>query len=301
VAASILWVFVDGLGLARAPLRPAGPTPGLDARLGGSALVEGELAAGRPSQRFALDATLGVEGLPGTATGQATLVTGQNAARAMGRHMQAFPGPRLRAWMDSVGSVFSRAAARGAHTALITSYPAEARETALRYAARTGGARLRDAAAADAPPLYPNLGLRLSRADAHDAAAAEDAAALAASLARPYDLSVVETDVCDRAGHLREGREAATWRALGHVDRFLEALGAELGRDDLLVVASDHGNVEDPTTRGHTRHRVPVLALPPGPADPWCGPDLAGDLTAFAPWLEDLVVRVQGGRYGWRV
>ena len=42
-----------------------------------------------------LDATLGVPGLPQSATGQTTLLTGVNAARLMGRHVQGLPGPTL--------------------------------------------------------------------------------------------------------------------------------------------------------------------------------------------------------------
>lgn len=295
MAASILWVFVDGLGLT-APEVAAAPSPGLDARLGGPALVDLPLPLGGPCRRFALDATLGVDGLPGTATGQATLVTGANAAAAMGRHMQAYPGPRLRAWMDAVGSLFARSAARGVRSALLTSYPVEARETALRYAARTGGARLAGEGS-PGPPLYPNLGLgpAASQRASADGAAAEGAALLAARLARPYDLCVVETDVCDRAGHLREGREAATRRALAHVDRFLDALRRALGPDDLVVVASDHGNAEDPTSRGHSRGRVPVFALQATAAGPWTGPELDGDLTRFGPWLEALLAGGWGG------
>ena len=55
MAASILWVFVDGLGLT-APEVAAAPSPGLDARLGGPALVDLPLPLGGPCRRFALDA-----------------------------------------------------------------------------------------------------------------------------------------------------------------------------------------------------------------------------------------------------
>lgn len=293
-AAAVVWVFVDGLGLAAPPLAPAGASPGLDARLGGRALLDAPLGPAPLGRRYALDATLGVEGLPGTATGQASLVTGDNAPRAMGRHMQAYPGPRLRAWIDAAGSVFSRTAERGLCAALLTTYPASAPETVLRYAARTGGAAL--AGARDGPdePLFPNLGLRpFDRAGPDDARVAARAATLAARLARPYDLSVVETDLCDRAGHLREGRESAVARALGFIDAFLVGLRAELGGHDLLVVASDHGNAEDARGRGHTRSRVPVFALAGRPGVDWGV--LEGDLTGFAPWLEGLVGRVRGG------
>jgi phosphopentomutase len=49
--------------------------------------------------------------------------------------------------------------------------------------------------------------------------------------------------------------------ALSRLDRFLRALLARLGPDDALVVASDHGNLEDLSTRNHTLAPVPVLGF----------------------------------------
>ena len=44
-----------------------------------------------------IDACLSVAGLPQSATGQTTLFTGINAPLYMGRHVEGFPGPSLRA------------------------------------------------------------------------------------------------------------------------------------------------------------------------------------------------------------
>jgi phosphopentomutase len=53
-------------------------------------------------------------------------------------------------------------------------------------------------------------------------------------------------------------------RALEDFDAWLPHLQARLGKDDLLVIAADHGC--DPSTPGtdHTREYVPVLAWRPG-------------------------------------
>src|SRR5215831_8556921 len=104
---STLLLFVDGVGVGRdepgvnpfavpeirhlAPLAGRGPADG---------------AAFRP-----LDATLGVAGLPQSATGQTTLFTGVNAARAMGRHHPGLPGPTLQAILRTE-SLFSKVVAR---------------------------------------------------------------------------------------------------------------------------------------------------------------------------------------------
>jgi 2,3-bisphosphoglycerate-independent phosphoglycerate mutase len=69
--------------------------------------------------------------------------------------------------------------------------------------------------------------------------------------------------------------------AFARLDAFLRAIVGALGPDDALVVASDHGNVEDLSTRNHTRAAVPVLGF--GRAAAHVGS--VGDLTHLAPLL----------------
>ena len=47
-----------------------------------------------------LDACLGVPGLPQSATGQATILSGKNAARRAGRHVSAIPDRRVRELLE---------------------------------------------------------------------------------------------------------------------------------------------------------------------------------------------------------
>jgi hypothetical protein len=81
-----LFVFVDGLGLGSEDpaLNPLADTTRFPC-------LGDLLRRARP-----LDATLGVSGLPQSATGQAALLTGLNAPALMGRHIEGFPPPRLR-------------------------------------------------------------------------------------------------------------------------------------------------------------------------------------------------------------
>jgi phosphopentomutase len=71
---------------------------------------------------------------------------------------------------------------------------------------------------------------------------------------------------------------------LGRLDAFLRALVTTLGPDDALLVASDHGNLEDLSHRNHTLAPVPVLGF--GRAAARVGE--VRDLTHLAPLLLDL-------------
>src|SRR5512134_200885 len=87
----LLLLFFDGIGVGRDD-----PEENPFAAIGARRL--GPLAGRAPGDGGgfrALDATLGVPGLPQSATGQTTLLTGANAARLAGHHLTGVPGPTL--------------------------------------------------------------------------------------------------------------------------------------------------------------------------------------------------------------
>jgi phosphopentomutase len=82
-----------------------------------------------------------------------------------------------------------------------------------------------------------------------------------ASLASGATLTAFGHYSTDGAGHEREMAPALA--ALERVDRFLGGILDSVAPDTLLIVASDHGNIED-VTAGHTRNPVLGLAVGPG-------------------------------------
>ena len=106
----ILFLFLDGVGLGKnaAGVNPfvAAKTPFLEYLLGGKLTEHLEMKDLSSLVFRALDARLGYEGLPQSATGQTTLLTGKNGAEIMGRHYGPYPGPTLKAVLDQ-GTLFS--------------------------------------------------------------------------------------------------------------------------------------------------------------------------------------------------
>ena len=108
-----IFIFVDGLGLA-----PASPDNPVNADVC-PFLCDLIARSSKP-----IDACLGVDGLPQSATGQATLFTGRNAAQYMGRHVEGFPGPTLRKFVEQ-DNVFLMLKAMGRRGRFADGYMAE--------------------------------------------------------------------------------------------------------------------------------------------------------------------------------
>ncbi len=298
---TVFFVFVDGVGAGA-------DDPGVNplARRAHllSRFADGTGAPLPAGGRAGLaDARLGVEGRPQSATGQTTILTGENAPRLLGRHLLGFPNAPLRALLEA-RSMFRALEAAGRRFVFANAYPvaylralglpaegepefrlegrrrARAAATTVAYAAGKGRFRTWADAREGAGLTHDITG---HRAREHGARlperAPEEAAAILRRVADGHDLALFEFFESDEAGHARDMARALD--ALDRLDRFLRALVATLAPDDALVVASDHGNVEDLSTRNHTLARVPVLGFGPAAAEV----ERVGDLTHLAPLL----------------
>src|SRR5262245_33794208 len=103
-ARSVILLFVDGVGVGvRDPA--VNPFATLEtSRLGRFADEVSSAPSPIPlsDEGFwkPIDARLGVPGLPQSATGQATILTGKNAAHHAGRHVSAIPDRRVRELLE---------------------------------------------------------------------------------------------------------------------------------------------------------------------------------------------------------
>lgn len=302
---AVFFVFVDGVG-AGAPDPSVNPLARRRFLL--SRFADGSGVPLPDGGRAALaDACLGVPGRPQSATGQSAILSGENAPQAMGRHLLGFPSRALRAWL-APRSIFRALSVAGRRATFANAFPVaylmalglpaegepEPHLARLRRRARPSATTVAFSAGGERFLTWEDA--RLGRALAHDLTGAravalgarlprrtpEEAAAILARLAAASDLVFFEFFESDEAGHARSMERAL--EALSRLDRMLRALVARLAPGDSLVVASDHGNVEDLSTRNHTLARVPVLGFGGAAARV----DEVRDLTHLAPLLLSL-------------
>jgi 2,3-bisphosphoglycerate-independent phosphoglycerate mutase len=272
----VLFIFLDGVGIGRAD---PDTNPFFQARLPTlRSLLGGELphldnpeGLGASAVAFPLDATLGVEGLPQSGTGQTALLTGKNAPGLYGRHFGPWVPVRLRPLLQEM-SILARATSSGASCAFANAYPKEyatskwaRRPAAPPLAASAAGVMTREAralAAGDAlSSEIVNTPWRTHLGYTHlPDITAETAGANLARISSKHRLTFFAHYATDLAGH--RGKMRGGVEALERVDAFLAGVTENLSSDTLLVLASDHGNLED-ITQGHTLN--PVLGLLSGP------------------------------------
>lgn len=267
-------VFVDGIGWGRPdPARnPQVTYGGQLLRLPGEAATAPVAIAGGGWGR-SIDAVLGVPGVPQSATGQTTLLTGCNSQAELGRHLTGFPNERLRAILLE-HSVLKILTDNGCRAAFLNAYRPRfwelSRERQLGLSATTVATL-----AAGLPffglddirrgeSIYQEMTNAELRERGFDLEPLAPAAAgrVAARAVRRHDFLLYEYFQSDKAGH--SGDRGRCEAELQLLDGFLTALLAELAADltqqTLVLLTSDHGNLEDLTTRRHTTNPVPLLA-----------------------------------------
>ena len=290
--------FMDGVGLG-GPDPAVNPfvtakLPYLTALLGPEWYLSGrDSIVTERASLIPTDPTLGVPGRPQSATGQAVILSGRNVPAAVGEHYGPKPNQAVREEIDR-GTLFSDVIGAGGSAALLSPYPEGY------FEAINSGRRLYSsvpyAAVQAGLPLMSADDLRQKRAVSPDFTGEGwrrhlgyddiplhtpfEAGRLLAKIAQTYTFTFFEHWPSDRAGH--RGSLAG---ARSHLELLDTAIGGLLDswRDSegLLIITSDHGNIEDKSTRIHTTNPVPTILVGEGQAE------LAGqvkDLTDIA-WV----------------
>jgi 2,3-bisphosphoglycerate-independent phosphoglycerate mutase len=274
----VLLIFLDGIGLGdddpeRNPFAAA-HTPTLNALAGGHRWLRDtpRIDTGR-ALFIPTDPRLGIPGRPQSATGQATILTGRNVPAEIGEHYGPRPNPPIRA-IVSEDNLFQYVIADGGTAALINAFPPRFHEavrrgkrlpSAIQQAVLSAGLRLfteDDIYAGTAmSPDWTGEGWRseLGYTDTPVYGRAEAGAHLAA-LAWQRQFTFFEHWVTDVIGH-----RGPFERGVAILELFDQVMAGLLDAWDedtgLIVITSDHGNMEDLGTSKHTENDVPTVVI----------------------------------------
>lgn len=280
-ARRVIFLFLDGVGLG-VDERDVNPLARADLPVLRELLGDQPLTAstGRTATALAsmvpIDATLGMPGRPQSATGQATLLTGRNVPQVIGEHYGPKPNPAVQAVVQS-GTLLSQLRDQQRPFSFVNAYPpryfaaidrGKHLLSVLPLAAVSAGQALLTHedlfAGRGFSADFTNQGWRdhLGFAEAPVLTAAEAGRHLAGA-AGQVDFTLFEHWLTDIHGHQQD--MAAAVANLEVFDAFLGGLIEACDLDEtLIVMTSDHGNVEDLSIRTHTMNAVPCLLVGAG-------------------------------------
>ena len=263
--ASVLLFFIDGLGIGtRGPFNPLDNLPDV-APL---AVFQNETADPLfDGIVVPTDPRLGVAGRPQSASGQTTILTGVNAPAQLGYHKQGFPNKPL---LEIIGahSIFRQLRDAGVGPVTFANAYTDHFFTerprwisATTAAVQAAGMTFRSIAdLKNGAAVFMDFTNRILIERGVDVAerTEEEAADVLARLASENRFTLYEYFITDKVGHEQDLPEAR--QILTSLARFIRALLARLDLNRTTVIlTSDHGNIEDLSSRNHTLHLVPTI------------------------------------------
>jgi len=266
----IILIFIDGLGIGeKNPIK--NPCTYKKITLFNNFLGDGFPKA-LPGDGLVkpIDCQLGIAGLPQSATGQTALYTGQNAAQILGKHLSGFPNQKLRDLLADY-SISKRVSDLGKKAAFINAYRPiffeRGPEALLRFLSVTSIMNWKAGL-----KFFNFENLRAEKCIYHDFTnrelirkkfrvpkfSAEKAGEILAQASNSFDFLLYEYFKTDRAGHKQDFTQAA--HLLIELEKFIFAVLKNVNlTETMLVVTSDHGNIEDVSLKTHTKNPLPLM------------------------------------------
>jgi hypothetical protein len=262
---SVLLFFIDGLGIgSRGPFNPL---DGLENVQPLAIFPDEETATIFDGIVVPTDASLGIEGRPQSASGQTTILTGVNAPARLGYHKQGFPNSAM---LDIIRdhSVFLQLTRAGVQPiTFANTYTSKFFNERPRWVSATTAA-----VEAAGLPFRQVADNQAGRAVFHDFTnqtliergeevvmrTPEEAARVLASIVSENRFTLYEYFITDKVGHAQD--TAAARRVLQNLAAMIRTVleGIDL-RHTSVILTSDHGNIEDLSTRNHTLNQVPTI------------------------------------------
>ncbi|MGI6776630.1 MAG: peptidase [Acetivibrionales bacterium] len=261
----MLFIFIDGFGLGekdkdKNPIYAA-RTPNLDFIFNNYEVIP-------------VDASLGVDGLPQSATGQTALFTGVNAPKVLGRHLSGQPTHTLKEIINK-NNLFKELINRGFKVANSNVYRQEYLEKMMDPKDRKNKPSVTSV-------MSMSAGIRLKTTEDYkrgcgiyhditgqilyesgydvDVITPEEAARRIKELTMLNDFTLFEHFMTDIIGHSMDMDKAVQEVQL--LDEFLGALIDTIDlKEDIIFITSDHGNIEDISVATHTFNKVPAIII----------------------------------------
>lgn len=274
----ILMIFLDGIGLGAddPTINPfaAASTPTLHQLANGQRWLA---STGRQTSERALfiptDAHMSVPGRPQSGSGQAAILTGRPIPQIIGEHYGPKPNKAIRDLLAE-DNFFKQVVAHNKTAALLEAYPPRW------HKATNSGKNLRasyqQAAYEAGLPIFGEQAIYAGDALAADwtgegwrsqlgysdtpVYSRHEAGHKLVELSRRYDFAFSShwmTDIVGHRGTLEEGvalLELFDGVMAGVLDAWDDAEG-------LVIITSDHGNMEEIGSRKHTENRVPTVVI----------------------------------------
>ncbi len=262
---SLLLFFIDGVGIGTRG--PHNPFDGLDGAAPLAVFQNEEPAIPFDGTLAITDPTLGVAGRPQSASGQTTILTGVNAPAAIGHHKQGFPNQPL---LDIIRehSIFLQLKRAGVGPiTFANTYTQRFFESRPRWISATTAAveaagltfntvdDLRDGRA-----VYQDFTneMLIERGEQVAPRTAEEAGKVLADIVRRHRFTLYEYFITDKAGHAQDAIHAR--KVIQNLARMIRTLLGSLDlKSTTVILTSDHGNLEDLSTRSHTLNPVPTI------------------------------------------
>lgn len=280
----MIFIFLDGVGMGKAD----GTNPFYTTRARFLPFYEDGIGLPDGTPVKSIDAALGVEGMPQSATGQTTLFTGQNAPSLIGEHKGSYPNKIMRKLILE-HNVLKKLTRLGLKARYINAYPKHSELFSAPHI------RMDDEGGLHFTEKFPELFKRRISVtstmllanhtvpfDEKDVLAKrslfqdysnnylverglhlpeyspETAGEIIFKVSREFDFILYEYFQTDIFAHRHSFADSG--ELIKKLDRLLETLISFLDKErDTLLLTSDHGNLEDYSTRAHTLNPVPLV------------------------------------------
>lgn len=274
----VLFIFVDGIGLgdddpAINPFVVAN-IPTLNSLSNGKPWIT---STGRQESERAIflpvDPRMGVPGRPQSGSSQAAILTGRNVPAIIDRHYGPKPDETTR-HLISQDNIFKQVVAGGKKAALINAYPPGLLASIAR--GKTLPSSIQQAAIEGGQTLFTLEDLKARRALTAEWTGKEwrdhigipdaplytpqEAGRIMVAIARQYDFAFHSHWLTDYIGHRGPVEQAVSM--LERLDGVIAGV-LETWQDDegLIIITSDHGNMERIGDRRHTENDVPCVII----------------------------------------